>query len=1453
MNPPFFIFSEVFKNNSSLELLRDCFQQFNNEVNFNAFKKIISSHFSIVLDQVENVRTVRGKRVLNAEKERVERASYREPVEKTVSESSDVSCFPDGAINEKETRVFGQNVFSSVEKEFQDELEENKEFTPMASSASSALELHSKDSARLASKALASQELEDFFCQGTKPWLRHLRQSCKKELSEQVFVEPLKRVFNAIDRRFRQYITWDDMMNYLIEESRANTTNTSGVLRTYAFSRKMENNKVESSWMINTLGSATKENEEANYSRSKKGVKGLKDTIVIPWKSFTPPHVVPEIYLIRFIHGLPGHTMFAVSTRFTPLALYQKSDLSHYRSFTAEELGNTIPSMVAYLPCPDIILCFSKDDSCIRGWTFLLSKNNSTTLHPFKVDGGVHKMKTCPKYHPYSIFLGTSSGTVIKIEVPTLRYSTEMRISQKYTGLHEMKNGGLVDFVVNETNIFTTGFDHRILSVCIQTGAVSVIGTTEVSLFVLDYSELFSLILGVSYKNELLCWDANAVVPVRGTAFTSQAERDHFYPIKHLICVKDLPHCLTVDSMGTVKLWDLVSLKCVDTTRITGSALQVSDLESIYGLKGKGNDGDSKALYPVIDCCYLDELHELASCTLNSFYLLQYNIREDLELCDIDQVNKVFYDVREKSFVMQGSTRVTIWDAEEGYRKAVFDRALTDLPFQKKDITAMCVDDVGSRIMIATNAKEIEVFDTKKLEAPFEIISIPHILTEMVYSNLHKSLIGVSSEGFLFVRNEELRLASTVVVKVSTFPLYSLSVSESNGFFACCDEKGYLFLHDLMKLEEPSLLCRVDRPILCCALLGGASVLASAHDAGDVCLWSCPPVAEPFLCLMTFNVFTRLISNETINSSPITRDGKNILPSLISPVESELDYTQRSSSSFHRKSFGLPTTFNELVKFDSRRKKHIEKRNLKLPSPVLSDIAELTTLAFDDENHRLYCGDSRGTIFIFSLCSFLQWFQIRKASCDVRTPYFIEHWSLGHTAGTPRFVNSVKPHSDKGIISAKWFSEYNVLITCGVDRKVMVLTSDGKECGLFSKGRLPKAQRKGQPNSSTGSSLSQLFGSEVPQYNMLSNTESRRGSYTEKEDGDGTFFCNHQLQFAHGSGESMVDGSMALGDETIMMMEGIDLDRTTTISFSAGRTLLKSSYLGETVQPLTSYNSLEVVREKSSPTKKKKVFLKEDAAQFLATVHTEKNNHISFEKLEAFSSVRTHDTLTELEERRPHSFAGLQVLPILFASEFSPTTEALNKSVVVRSASARKRSELHMSFTSCSLVPPSLPKRGKLQKAKKISTVKPKETVSNLEIISQKVPGSLTTKGSETLFLSADPPLQTSEKKPKMRQKGEEGGVVSKTLPNGTPHTRLSSRKGRDASSPALGFLRPPTRDCAPLSNPYESSFIKEYRVELGRCVSGESGKHRRNLRQNETLAFSAISDRLKKVDRNFS
>lgn len=337
----------------------------------------------------------------------------------------------------------------------------------------------------------------------------------------------LEALFNKIDSNGDGVISWDDMLQLAVEEATQSITVMAEEMRMYSFSR-----------------------------------------------------VSPRMKLVQKVYTLPTHeTMFAVVSRSEPLLLLSKRDFSVVRQFSPNEVGNTHPQIVDYLPIPDVLLAFSAQGKTIRGWSNIGATGRMKTLNPLVQEDAIRRIRTRSIAFPYSFFAGGGHGNVVHWQVPRQRSIFEISRIHSYSALHAQDTGGITDFALTTDLLFSTGFDHRLLSTNLETGRSILIGRPQDTIRFLEYNPNFASLTSVSYTNQIFLWDARSAAVTPGSVFRDNTTRPHTANVIGLCNAPDLPQVITGDCSGLIKVWDLRMLQCTQTLYADGSVRDESTVD----------------------------------------------------------------------------------------------------------------------------------------------------------------------------------------------------------------------------------------------------------------------------------------------------------------------------------------------------------------------------------------------------------------------------------------------------------------------------------------------------------------------------------------------------------------------------------------------------------------------------------------------------------------------------------------------------------------------------------------------------------------------------------------------------------------------------------------------------------------------------------------------------------
>ncbi|ORC92151.1 uncharacterized protein TM35_000043650 [Trypanosoma theileri] len=851
--------------------------------------------------------------------------------------------------------------------------------------------------------------LEDAFTtlrEGLNASLNFGGKSFRRPLEEQVSGSAVEVLFGKIDTDGDGIITWEDVLQLAVEEATQSITVMTEEMRSYSFSR-----------------------------------------------------VSPRMKLIQTIHTLPNHkSLFAVVTRTDPLVLLSKKDFSVVKQFSLKDFDNTYPQHIEYLPLPDVYLACTSQSKTIRGWWNVISNNRMGTLNPLALTDVVRQMRTHHKIFPYSFFTGGSHGSVMHWQVPKQRSIVEMSSVNCYEGLHSRDTGGITDFTLTDEWLLTTGFDHRLLSTNLETGRSILIGRPRETIRFVEYNASYACLPSVSYTNQILLWDVRSSAVTPGAAFGDESVKQHTADIIGLCNAPGLPQVITGDSSGLVKVWDLRMLRCTQTMYADGSVGDETNVDFFYGDQANYQDSEAFAIRAVErddlrrirSIGYFGSTQEIVCASSESIYCVRYNHRRDGNAADIETINYACYDVQQGTIILQGPTRTSIWDAVDGFRKRVFDRAsLIRGSYRHQEVVTMCMDNSRSRAFFALADGTIELRSSKTFEV-LETIEMHDVnAQEMIFSSRHNMLVVITTNGTLSVRydTESGFSSNPITIVLSSEPLRALTISDEVGLIGCCDNSN-LFFVDYKQTKLYVVSISVKKTVRTMCLLGKYPIMAVGCDDGEISLWSTPPAEESYVQLVSFFIGKRTEEEEKTACTPTRSRGGSSKHFSLTTRDSSITVPKTSEESIPYERISAS------IAMDDRRRTFTDLLQVIAIDDNRKD--GLTWLTCDDVSHRLFAGDQKGNVYVYSLCPFLQEFGFQRCSFEKRVRYRLRDAQNDYTVSSylPLLMNTVSLH--KGPINyLTWIPTLSALISCGCDRLVKILNYDGKETGQLYMDRLP--------------------------------------------------------------------------------------------------------------------------------------------------------------------------------------------------------------------------------------------------------------------------------------------------------------------------------------------------------------------------------------------------------------
>ncbi|KAG5492732.1 hypothetical protein JKF63_01312 [Porcisia hertigi] len=749
-------------------------------------------------------------------------------------------------------------------------------------------------------------------------------------------VDPIKHLFNHVDILNQQRVTWENLVNYLVGEAIADRVGTRFItpFNQFTFSRMVRCLPKQLPHQRKRKSNA--DSEARKFKRYYRDVKDVSRATTAGARQAgdagrSRAEVViredESLALIRFLDGLPGHkSLFFVSARSCPFMLYSKVTLQRVYSAPPEMFPGVTPSIVVYLEGCDLLVCYSSDDRLLRGLFSLLSDVVTISkVTPLFLEGLVRRVQTMPRDSPTyadytsTVFVGDSFGQVLRLTAPHGRNSgREFTIVKTYPNLHTRESGGLVDFCVYGAYLYSSGFDGRLLATSLITGQSNELGSlTNDHLTTLVYLPAYDWIVGAtSCGRHLLCWEAHSHGTLPGTPFDAAGHGEHDACIIALLYLGAIDQLVSADTNGVVKIWDVSSQECVQSFRgcrvpqlhdgsvVTSSSSSQTAVSSSTRTAASGGGGASSssvagrfvnlgllALLPAgvgqaghaggpqcHSLIYCESTQELLCGFTDSITCWSLNSRTKAHMRDAEEVcGNVLYDIRTRTFLVQGATRLSVWDGVHGHRRGVLSQvAQSSLSQEETDIKAVCIDELGSRVFISRGDGCVVLYSTQDLASnASQCTSAMAALWwkakssgagaeagesvcvhQMHFSSISRTWVAITSNGMLLVRSEgdHREVVFSTNIAVSTSPLTQLRVAEDLGLVAVADAQCTVHIFDMQVWLNPPVTKALARfgGLVDLLFLDHAPGLVTVH-AGGVCrCWSCAPAVEHFRLLSVF-------------------------------------------------------------------------------------------------------------------------------------------------------------------------------------------------------------------------------------------------------------------------------------------------------------------------------------------------------------------------------------------------------------------------------------------------------------------------------------------------------------------------------------------------------------------------------------------------------------------------
>ena len=321
---------------------------------------------------------------------------------------------------------------------------------------------------------------------------------------------------------------------------------------------------------------------------------------------------------------------------------------------------------------------------------------------------------------------------------------------------HAMHTADLTECLVlpRSGKVVTSGLDNRVLLHDPNSGVpfVGNFAGHEKGVYLLSYCPSFEIFFSGGFEFKALCWAEN--LPNCPAFELHDHTSPHAHPLAAIFNVEGTPQVYTVDCAGVAKLFDVRSLKVLDSWRAFDGnrvPLEVANEIRSGALRGVVHWGDVGAV------CYTGGAHRtmvLSGRRMHAFHTEAQNAdaerAHDLAepMCNVD--------VGKRSFVTAAQQSVKIWSVGKGVETAVHPTAR----FSHAPVTAVRVDSTSNRVFTGHQDGSIVAFDADssvlcrrflKHDAPIKALEI---------DALQGHVISTSLRGDFFVWDDPGRLSS---------------------------------------------------------------------------------------------------------------------------------------------------------------------------------------------------------------------------------------------------------------------------------------------------------------------------------------------------------------------------------------------------------------------------------------------------------------------------------------------------------------------------------------------------------------------------------------------------------------------------------------------------------------------------------------------------------------------
>eukprot|EP00756_Hemistasia_phaeocysticola_P000934 Hpha_TRINITY_DN10671_c0_g1::TRINITY_DN10671_c0_g1_i3::g.156704::m.156704 len=540
-----------------------------------------------------------------------------------------------------------------------------------------------------------------------------------------------------------------------------------------------------------------------------------------------------------------------VTTKASPFRALDPRTLAVAATLPQSVVGEGVPTACEYIPGSKLLV-LAGSDARLR---FFDRDLTLTRSGPLSCD----TTQLCLHWHPESsiLFSGGKCGSLSAYEVGKDDVVDDFHstaadkrniVARRVGGWAIHERNELMDFLFlphYAQRVVTCSLDGCIYALDLEKGdaphrAVSarsrptpwkrLIGRMENGVLGVSYSDYCQVLCSVGYELTASIWLPNA--PGHRTELV-----DHSNPHKESLtgihAIPETPQVMTADVTGTVKVWDLRSMRCVQTFPV-----------------GWGPE-ESIAL-PVhtrlSSICYADSTGGLVTAAWRQIVVHRQHgegVPAPLRACPAEEapVSLITFNPTQRSFLTACGRDVRVWDMDQGCMSAVFAGIVTS------DITALCLDEYGRRFYLGTQEGKI---GCRVYQTGAEIFDVPSQnehrseVTMADYWHQKRVLITASLDGRVHIISDRDRGRTCIKIDAHRgAEVLSLSHSANLGLFASADSRFIATID----IQDPTKVVHTidaspdgDCEVVAVRFLTGLAALVVSLSSGYIRLYSTRPL-----------------------------------------------------------------------------------------------------------------------------------------------------------------------------------------------------------------------------------------------------------------------------------------------------------------------------------------------------------------------------------------------------------------------------------------------------------------------------------------------------------------------------------------------------------------------------------------------------------------------------------